>query len=297
MLLLPKKMMADHSRLHTAIWTVKLAFFSIGIISTVVLLKHSIPYSLDLFISTLPRVWIFFHSWLSPPYLYILMNVIIITIAASSKFHQKLSEKKNESKEEKSQRKQRNSEDSSQQKTAQVIWPDITASDKNPSDPDEKPSESWSDIFCVTDSVEKSVKPSSENVRKSVRRSASSKSLGVSKPKKNDTLDATWKAITEDRGKPLARQLRKSETWEVAPRVEAEPEPPALVAQRDLRKSETFNDTASSAWRGGLRRELSLSKEELNRRVEAFIKKFNNEIRLQRQESYQKFMELVNRGL
>ncbi|CAI9088590.1 OLC1v1022967C1 [Oldenlandia corymbosa var. corymbosa] len=145
--------------------------------------------------------------------------------------------------------------------------------------------------------------------------------LGVSKPKRQDTLESTWKTITEGRAIPLTRHLRKSDTWEREShphrggRYNHVPPPPQ---HHNMSKSETFNDRGSrstigvntnnnsnnsrtlqrsSGGSGGkLRKEPSLGQDELNRRVEAFIKKFNEEMRLQRQESLNQYMEMINRG-
>ncbi|XP_028127570.1 uncharacterized protein LOC114324042 [Camellia sinensis] len=137
------------------------------------------------------------------------------------------------------------------------------------------------------------------------------RTLRVAKPKRQETLESTWKTITEGRSMPLTRHLRKSDTWETHGRVAH------LQEDHDQRmtKSETFNHTTTAnsspkqsspgpmrlrrepSGSGKLRKEPSLSQDDLNRRVEAFINKFNEEMRLQRQESLNKYMEMINRGV
>ncbi|KAG2333111.1 hypothetical protein Bca4012_017245 [Brassica carinata] len=97
--------------------------------------------------------------------------------------------------------------------------------------------------------------------------------LGVSRPpRRQDTLEATWKKITEGRSTPLTKHFKKSDTWQERSK------------EKKIAKS------------GSLKREPSPGKEELNRRVEAFIKKFNEEMRLQRLESLAKYNEMVVNG-
>ncbi|XP_043714697.1 uncharacterized protein LOC122663055 [Telopea speciosissima] len=163
---------------------------------------------------------------------------------------------------------------------------------------------SFKDLFVSSRFAAGTSSETSRRIGKSVAAlQKTAKPLGVAKPKKqNETFDATWKMITDGRGKPLPRHLKKSETWDVPSHVIVPDSnlesAPAVANRKELRKSETFNDASSSALSassassrgsdGGLKREKSLSHDELNRRVETFIKKFNDDIRLQRQDSYKR---------
>ncbi|XP_043694783.1 uncharacterized protein LOC122645537 [Telopea speciosissima] len=328
---------STRNRFQTAVWAVKLGFLFIGIVSTVLLLMLAVPYSVNAILSAIPRLWISLRSWLAPPYLYIVVNFIIIIIAASSSFQQKHWRKNSEEvvvEAEKQKRNDLGSDSSSlasdHRKTSMYIWPDM---EEIPQDTIEKALvsvekslETCFDVSWLTDFDEKTTPDLSVSSRFDARKLSetsrridgseaaaapqkATKSLGLTKPKKqddddDDTMDATWKMITEGKGKPLTRQLKKSETWDVPPRVndpKSELDSSSGVTNRkELRKLETFNDASSSSATlmrggggGGLRREISLSHDELNHRVEAFIKKF----KLQRQESDNRYMEMVNRGV
>ncbi|KAL2539675.1 Protein of unknown function (DUF761) [Abeliophyllum distichum] len=125
----------------------------------------------------------------------------------------------------------------------------------------------------------------------------------------DDTMDATWKAITvggkEKREAKREQVMKKSETWDgvgaaaaSAPRrIDSEElfaTKKSYSAWKDLRKSETFNDAVSIMRRGGLRRDPITSLDELNNKVEAFIRKINQNTRLQRLESDQRFLDMFN---
>ncbi|OEL27099.1 hypothetical protein BAE44_0011883 [Dichanthelium oligosanthes] len=136
-----------------------------------------------------------------------------------------------------------------------------------------------------------------------------SRALRVARPRKEETLESTWKAITEGRGPPLARHLKKSDTWDTRPGRRPsggggssdEIDPAAVAPAGAMRKAETFNDGGAGRSKAApapapVRREPSLGQDELNRRVEAFIHKFNMEMRLQRQESLKHYNDMLGRG-
>ncbi|CAN7090863.1 unnamed protein product [Brassica rapa subsp. narinosa] len=139
----------------------------------------------------------------------------------------------------------------------------------------------------------KSVKASQEGGRSMLR---------VTKPKRNETLENTWKMITEGKSTTLTKQLyRRSDTFSRGDSGHSGEARPVY------KKSETFRDrtnfyqsqetVASEKAKGKVRKEPSLSQDELNRRVEAFIKKFNEDMKLQRMESLRQYQEITGRGV
>lgn len=113
----------------------------------------------------------------------------------------------------------------------------------------------------------------------------------VARPKKQETLESTWKMITEGRHVPLTRHLKKSDTFD------QHHASPAMDHVTVVPKSETFKDRSNYEAPARIRKEPSPGQDELNRRVEAFINKFNDDMRMQRQQSLQQYKEMINRGV
>ncbi|WOL04871.1 hypothetical protein Cni_G13593 [Canna indica] len=112
--------------------------------------------------------------------------------------------------------------------------------------------------------------------------------MALTKPRREETLESTWRAITEGR----EHHLWKSDTWD----TRASREDRAAVMRESSGNFSgggscsppSWTSTSTGVGRARLRREPSPGQEELNRRVEEFIEKFNEEMRLQRQKSLQK---------
>ncbi|XP_057766550.1 uncharacterized protein LOC130987012 [Salvia miltiorrhiza] len=272
--------------------SVKVVFISTSVLSAAIMLSTT-----DIAVYA-PWIYNGVVSWLRPPYLYLVINCIIITIVASSKL-------------------QLATDDvpiapplDAVQQPAEISQPDFLslaaeykydgaekglesdALDSGGSNESENSISSGADAadddaMCNKENECVVVATAAENndatdfvkppasARFSHRRNFKSspeggrRVLGVSKWKKQDTLENTWKTIREGR-------LKKSETWE------RHNPPPAF---KTMTKAETFKE----------RSEPSLSQDELNRRVEAFITKFNEDMRLQRQDSLNHYTEIIKR--
>nr|XP_043622168.1 uncharacterized protein LOC122593784 [Erigeron canadensis] len=384
--------------------SLKLAIVSGTVLSTAVMLKLLSPFIMDFAVSDLPTIWTSLIAWLKPPYLYVVINCIIITIVASSRLQSKfegshsfstyptpvqhvepvkvvqhieltpavipfhtdslvnepvmisnVSVYNNSPKfvqvvpeqdfgllENKPVKVSTGSYDSGAQ-FVHASEPDLVAINELVMDDEMRIAKQAYEEIKRNSKVKKSVismstwTPSKMNqvdlsspmakppasARFSHRKQAKAnleggRTLGVAKPKKQETLESTWKTITEGRGVPLTRHLRKSDTWETHGQRDT-PNSEDLSIDHDhserMTKSDTFNVNKNISGRGSskkppplpsklsrsggsgrLKKEPSLGQEELNRKVEAFIKKFNEDMRLQRQESMNQYMEMINRG-
>ncbi|XP_061348029.1 uncharacterized protein LOC133293463 [Gastrolobium bilobum] len=277
---------------ETAIWASKLVLMSMGVITTLILLKVAIvPYTFHLVLSTLPRLWVSARSCLTLPFVYIIVNFIIITIVASSNFNHKRNNPVSFS----------DSHAPSDLKYTTTTHSTEQENQTNESKEEEKEVEEEVEVEEEEEEEKGEAKDSGLSCNKFITDPSPEKCTNDyfspdSGDKGDDTLEATWRAIMEGQGKTMKPQLKKSDTWS-ARIAKAEPfhdkgegdDDPVAWAQKELKKSETFNDRAS------LRREKSISPEELYHRAEAFIKNFNNQMKLQRLESYQRFRDMVNR--
>lgn len=69
--------------------TIKVAVVSTVIIAMSLFVMFCVPTAVDFSLSRFPILWSSFLSWLKPPYLFVIINVIIITtIVTSSKYFQ-----------------------------------------------------------------------------------------------------------------------------------------------------------------------------------------------------------------
>ncbi|XP_076883897.1 uncharacterized protein LOC143532860 [Bidens hawaiensis] len=261
----------------------KIVLISVGVVTIAV---SSFPVMYNFALNDFPVIWSIITSWLQPPYVYLVANVIIIAIVIFTHFlpnhllnttHFQLN----------------NFESNTPpplQPTSDfhfsfgVMEPPVVVGGSVDGEGDEDDfNATWNNITppefkfpvkekpLVTSKFAYHPKPEKNIPEGPV-------TLRVLKPKKHETMDSTWKMIT--------KSGRKSDTF-----VNLYRDPPSDEPTRVVRKSDTFKDRAVFGNQNQqpktrkLKHELTPSHEELNRRIEAFIKKFNNNMRLQSQES------------
>ncbi|KAL0385222.1 UNVERIFIED_CONTAM: hypothetical protein Sradi_2916500 [Sesamum radiatum] len=262
---------------HTAIKALELVLLSAGLISTLLMLKGAVQtYSCQLVLSSLVGFWNSIRCFLSSPlYICIIINSMVALIAASSTLHP-------------------------QQESDIHDFDDVKVS--------------LDDDHCIPIPQPPAVAPlpaEAALLEKGMSLEMELSNNDKGEDEEDDTIEATWKAITGGgKQRPERKHLKKSETWNVhtAPERQSAAAVESLkfseellkptTTRKELRKSETFADSVMSITRrGGLRRDPSVGLDEFNKQVEAFIKKFNNEMRLQRQESDQRFLDMMKRGV
>ncbi|XP_022848214.1 uncharacterized protein LOC111370634 [Olea europaea var. sylvestris] len=329
-------------RSSTSTWisSMKLFLVLFVIVSFAMAIKFSTPFIVDFVFNQLPVIWSIILSWTKPPYLYIIINGIIITIAATSRFHQTTS-----------------LPSVPPQRLVSVktpppldfpsfpVQPEIRAVDVPPLleyesekrivevkavlvngtkvDIDQTEEEieadtelagedkfvTWSSTWTPPHRIispdvqselllpvrEKHLAPSTFRHRKTNRaNSKGAKVPKVTRQKRQETLEDTWKIIMEARQVPPT----KSDTWQRSGHqlTTSRPDhvPKSKTSKNRVNYESPFEAPLRLSSSTKISKESSLSKDELNQRVEAFIKQFNEEMRLQRQESLNQSMEMIN---
>ncbi|KAA0036047.1 DUF4408 domain protein [Cucumis melo var. makuwa] len=287
--------------LETAISITKSVLLAIGFISTVILFKVAIiPKFASLFIITLPRLFVSFRSWLSPPYVFIVFNFLMVAALASSVFRRQkdtsetkftpISHENTNVSPSNPYKLTHEDRDFSITGRSGEIWNGISDEDEQDKEEEEEKLLKWDFPTLFT---EKFSDPSSEKFcaysSEKVEEEKDGGDVGD-----DDSMEATWKAIMERQEKQTP-QLKKSQTWD-SPlparliRAAVREEEPVAWDRNEVRKPEKFQQTLS------FRRKISMTSEELKSRAEAFIEMVNRSIRLQRQESEQRFLQAMKRS-
>ncbi|KAK1391714.1 DUF4408 domain-containing protein [Heracleum sosnowskyi] len=307
-----------------------------AILFMAVVAKLSASLVTEFTVSQVPMICTLVASWLKPPYLYLVINCIIITIFASSKLQEhvtnyydepnKIPEDDNygnanvlvevmqphspleiKFKYEVSDEFDLNGKAGHsvpESTNSPALVKDVHIDDSNAtsvlhsgkSTTENAIFEENNDNIIMKHPVNKMSKPPSsakivyQNIAKA--NPEGKKRVKASMPKRElGTLESTWNAITNRQPMPEHTSCGN------------------LQDQRKLIKSQIFKDQnsshridnmskriARSCDPGKLRRDPSLSQDELNKQAEAFINRFKEDMRLQRKESLNRYVEKINRS-
>lgn len=224
-----------------------------------------VPFLYEIFLPNLVAVWNSFRSFLSSPlYICIIINSVVLLIAATSTTSHN------------------NDHDHDHDHDPPPRWVEVP-----PPEVEEEAEEEGATTLTLFSTSSDSTSSDIDDCSGAAQGSSDIIDVNKSDSEEREsecTMESTWKTIVEGQSK----RLSKSES--VPPRRKVE-------EQKVMRKLETFNDRASIRRLGGLRRDPSVDVEAFNKQVEAFINKFNQDMRLQRQESDQRFLDMIKRGL
>ncbi|KAJ0256773.1 hypothetical protein HA466_0077510 [Hirschfeldia incana] len=292
---------------------IKPVLISTGVVAVAMQLKIIVPVVAVDF-SRAPILFSSFLSWLKPPYLYVITNVIIAMIGFSSMYYRIITnpDDKDHAGSYSGDHKFQNHEQnvhraqphrSETRKEEDFSFVAETQPSKKEKETPEVVTEKLAEAVVKAEEEEKKkclvVVAKPENLtpvekplvsariglRKLVKTTTaernSLKALRVAKPKRQETLENTWKMITE--GKPLTSYYRRPDTFGLGVEDSNKTKP------FGLKKTETFSDRTKYY----LSPAVSRSRNELNIRAEAFIKKCNDE----RFESMRQDTEVTRRGL
>ncbi|KAB5560550.1 hypothetical protein DKX38_005507 [Salix brachista] len=264
-------------------------------------LKVSVTLVHDFSVNQAALLWSYLMSWLKPLYLFVIINCIIITIVASSRFHHNTNVTSTYDQIEKIPMEDYAHDmmfrsDGALHLRALSAYQDreevVAVEDKSMVIEDGK-NEVADDSVISTSRFRhgKVVEASHEGGR----------AMRVAKPKRHETLENTWKMITEDRGMLFTSNVKRSKTLKDMWENHDSQFSTRLIDPHAVNKSETFNDRtnykppsigSSTLASEKFRKEPSLSQDEVNQRVEAFINKFNEEMRMQKARSWNQYNEM-----
>ncbi|KAF9683517.1 hypothetical protein SADUNF_Sadunf04G0022000 [Salix dunnii] len=305
--------------------SLKVVLISTSVLVVFLYLKVSVTLVHDFSVNQATLLWSSLTSWLKPPYLYVIINCIIITIVVSSRFHHNTNGTSTYDQIEKIPMEDyvhdmKFRSDGSLHLRALSAYQDreeeeVVIEDKSMVIEDGK--NEVADDFVISMSTRvppiKRIDSSENNLLLLENLSPAGKPLvssrfghgkvvevsheggramRVARPNEHETLENTWKIITEDHAMPLPGNVKISQTFKDTWENHGSQFSTSLMDPHAVNKSQTFIDRtnyqlppvgSSAAVFEKFRKEPSLSQDELNQRVEAFINKFKEEMKMQRQ--------------